>query len=1370
MSESSHGKRNWSPDKHELFALLLKKKGLRIPPDETIPRNEESGPTKASFAQQRIWFLDQLEGGLPVYNVPGAYRLRGHLNVEALQQGLVELVQRHDSLRTTFEMQNDELVQIVRSNPNVNHTLVDLQHLPANQREAEVLRQASEEARKPFDLTVGPLLRVCLYQLGVEDYLLLIVVHHSISDAWSLSVLFGELSSLYEANVTGKPTDLPKLSRQYTDFAAWQRKRLRGDVLQAKLDYWTEHLSGASDALELPTDHPRSPLQSLTGAKASLPIPKETCEGLKALSDREGVTLFMTLLTVYKILLHRYTMQDDIVIGAPIANRTRPEMEGMIGCFVNTLVLRTSLSGNPTFRELLGRVRKTALKAYEHQDLPFEKLVEAVQPQRTLNRNPIFQVMFQLVNTPQVVMTLPDVEASAVEIDSGTSRFEFSLSMIEDKNGLCANVEYCSDYFEPATIQRMLRHFEHLLQVVVARPSDRIEALEILPDEERHRLLLEWNETRADVPHNTFHDLFETQVARSPDAVAATYEDQQLTYRELNTRADRLACCLKKRDVRTDVPVGIYLNRSLDILVAMLGILKAGGAYVPLDPVYPQERLTFMIQDSGMTTLVTTRSVQPTLSLPEKVKPFYIDEDWSESIPGDDNQPSETSPNDLAYVIYTSGSTGKPKGVEIPHRALVNFLCSMSKEPGFAYGETLLAVTTLSFDIAGLELLLPLCHGGRVALVGRDVAADGRRLIEALEESNATLMQATPATWRLLLDVGWTGNPELKILCGGEALPADLVGPLLERCTELWNMYGPTEATIWSTLSRVRSAHDSVSIGRPIQNTTIYILDRHQQPVPVGIPGELYIGGMGLARGYRNRADLTAERFVPNPFTDEPNARIYRTGDQGMFFSDGNIRFLGRMDDQVKIRGFRIELGEVETALHKHPALQDAVASVQEDAAGLKQIVAYVVPSNTQVPSMKDLRSFLSKTLPNYMLPSIITTLDTIPLTPNGKVDRKALPIPERQEEDNDQYVAPQDDLQLQLTKLWENILSTAPIGVKDNFFEIGGHSLLAAQLFARIEKDMGVNIPLATLFHAPTVEQLAELLRSDNWKPSWASLVPIQPEGSRPPLFCVHGAEGNVLLYRDLARHLGRNQPLYGLQAKGLDGTEPYFTRFEDMAAHYVQEIKTIQPKGPYYLGGYCLGGSLALEMAQQLHAQGDEVAFLAFLETYNIREAEPVLSSRYYRVYNRLQNILFHLNNVALLPHRDKLLFVREKMKVAKTRIARHVVSHISTGMQALGLNNGTPMPHVRITKVNDKAHENYVPKPYSGRVALFRPNRLFAGCEDPEFGWRNIIEQEIDVHVLPVFPRGMLVEPFVEVLASKLSDCLSKAEASLTQTSTD
>jgi amino acid adenylation domain-containing protein len=1036
-----------------------------------------------SFAQQGLWFINQLTPDSPTYNIPIVINFKGCINLTALQDSLNEIIRRHEVLRTSFTVVDGQPVQVINQAVLLTLAVEDLRVLPESDRTQEVQRLACELAQQPFDLSAQSLLRAKVLQLNDKNYYLVITLHHIIADGWSIGVLIKELAALYEAFSQGKLPPLLELPIQYKDFINWQQKWLECDRIQSLLTYWKQKLSGELAVLNLPTDRARSPVQTFKGAQAKLVVSQILTKELKNLSRQEGVTLFMTLLTAFKTLLYRYTGQTDILVGSPIANRNRAEIKTLIGFFVNILVLRTELSGKLNFKELLARVKSTALEAYVHQDLPFEKLVEELQPSRDLSYNPLFQVMFVLQNIPKPNFSLPDVSVSYEEGYNGTSKFDLTLFMEDSEQGLVATCEYNTDLFNVDTITRMLGHFQTLLESIVSDPQQCVSDLQLLTPSEVQQLLVEWNDTKTDYPQDKcIHQLFEEQVEKTPDAVAVVFENQQLTYRELNKRANQLAHYLQQLGVKPDVMVGICVERSIEMVVGLLAIMKAGGAYMPLDPAYPKERLAFTLADSQVSVLLAHAHLVNDLP-PHSAQLVCIDTDSTAFADySAENLVSNAMPEDLAYVIYTSGSTGKPKGVQIPHSAVVNFLSTMRQIPGLAKEDILLSVTTLSFDIAALELYLPLIVGARLVLVNREITTDSNQLLKQLVSNGVTVMQATPATWRMLVAAGWQSKNTMKILCGGEALDSSLAYQLLERGKEVWNLYGPTETTIWSAVQKVnyQQQQQGVSfIGRPIANTQFYILDPHQTLVPVGVPGELHIGGVGLARGYWNRPELTREKFIYSPF--ESGKRLYKTGDLARYLTDGKIEFLGRIDHQVKIRGFRIELGEIEALLEQHPQVRETVVVAREDIPNDCRLVAYLVNHDNATPSVNELRGFLKEKLPEYMLPSAFVVLDALPLTPNRKVARRALPVPESLRPTlTTSYQVPQSEMEQQIAKLWQEVLHLDKVGIHDNFFDLGGHSLLMLQVNNKLRAILQRDISVITMFQNPTIYSLAQYLSQE--------------------------------------------------------------------------------------------------------------------------------------------------------------------------------------------------------------------------------------------------------------------------------------------------
>jgi iturin family lipopeptide synthetase A len=1035
------------------------------------------GELPLSFAQQRLWFFNQLEPESAAYNVPGAIRLQGQLNVAALAQSLQEIVRRHEALRTNFTSLDGQAVQIIHPPGDWQLTVLDWQHLSAPEQEHQTQQLATNEAERPFDLATEPLLRVTLLVLSQQEHILMLCMHHIVSDGWSIGVLVQEIVTLYSAYCQGQPSPLPELSIQYADFARWQRQWLQGQVLESQLDYWQTQLAFAPALLELPTDRPRPAVQSFRGGQQSFTLTPDLTSALNHLSRKQGVTLFMTLLAALDTLLYRYTGQVDILVGSPIANRNHSEIECLIGFFVNTLVLRTDISGNPSFGELLTRVREMTLAAYAHQDLPFELLVEALQPERNLSHTPLFQVMFALDNTPLSEMELPGLTLSPWATENSTAAFDLILSMQETAEGLVGEWEYNSDLFDAATITRMTGHFQTLLEGIVAHPKQRIAELPILTAPERQQLLFEWNDTHTEYPqHQCIHQLFESQVERTPDAVAVVFAEQQLTYRELNSRANQLAHYLRSLGVITEVLVGICVERSLEMVVGLLGILKTGGAYVPLDPEYPQERLSFMLADTQVQVVLTQQRLVERLPKHE-AQVICLDEAWEQIAQHNhENLVSGVTPSDLADVIYTSGSTGIPKGVMVTHFGLYNLAQAQIQLFDLVSSSRILQFASISFDASIWEIIMALGSGATLYLSTKDSLFPGSGLIQLLRDYGITHITLPPSA---LAVMPVQELPALQtMIVAGEACSVDLISQWSVG-RRFFNAYGPTEATVCATVAQWALTDRKLTIGRPIANTQVYILDSYLQPVPVGVLGELHIGGVGLAQGYLNRSELTNEKFIPNPFSNDPEeTRLYKTGDLARYLADGNIEYLGRIDNQVKIRGFRIELAEVEAVLSQHPSVQQTVVIAREDVPGNKRLVAYLVTHPEQTPTITQLRQFFKEKLPEYMIPGAFVFLDTLPLTPNGKVDRRSLPAPDTSHRSLETgFVAPRTPTEEIVASIWSEVLGLQRLSIHDKFFELGGHSLLATQVISRLREVFSIDLPLRSLFETPTVEGMCQAI-----------------------------------------------------------------------------------------------------------------------------------------------------------------------------------------------------------------------------------------------------------------------------------------------------
>ncbi|BAY38737.1 amino acid adenylation [Nostoc sp. NIES-2111] len=1062
-----------------------------------------------SYAQQRLWFLDKLNPNSPFYNLLVALRLDGTLNRTALQQSLQEIIYRHEALRTNFITVDGEPVQVIREQPfdfaqgkgaalrltstslrDATRTLgtsrseqgsaaevgygilsiVDLQHLSITEKEIALQQLAQQQAHQPFNLADESLIRTTLVVLSQTEQALLVFIHHIVFDGWSMGVFVQELMALYNAYSQGRMSPLTPLSIQYADFAIWQRQWLQGDVLQSQLSYWKQQLKDAPALLSLPTDRPRPPVQTFAGAYQKFPLSAQLTDRLTKLSQEQGCTLFMTLLAAYDTLLYRYTGQSDILVGTPIANRDRSEIEGLIGFFVNTLVMRSNLAGNPSFSELLTRVREVALGAYTHQNLPFEMLVEALQPERNLSHTPLFQVVFNLQNSPVQELELAGLTVSSLPVESTTTKVDLALSMENTTQGLLGVWEYNTDLFDASTIERITGHFVTLLEAIVANPQERISQLPLLTAVEQ-QLLVDWNNTWVDYPENKcIHQLFEEQVQHTPDAVAVVFENQQLTYQQLNCRANQLAYYLRSLGVKPDTLVGICVERSIDMVMGLLGILKAGGAYLPLDPEYPPERLSFMLEDAQVPLLLTQQKLIERLPQ-HQAKLICLDEIWSQIA-----QNNQTNPNigvrafHLANVIYTSGSTGRPKGVMVEHKGLCNLAQAQIQTFGLTSDSRVLQFASFSFDASIWEVVMAFGSGGTLYLGTKDSLLPGKPLIERLRDYAITHITLPPSA---LAVMPIEELPALQtIIVAGEACPAELIKQWSVG-RNFFNAYGPTEATVCATIAKCTPEDEKISIGKAIANTQVYILDKNLQPVPVGVPGELHIGGVGLARGYLNRTELTQEKFIHNPFG---TGRLYKTGDLARYLPDGNIEYLRRIDNQVKIRGFRIELAEIESLLGQHSNVQNCCVIAHEKTPSNKSLVAYVVPQTDVTLTTEELRQFLANQLPGYMVPAAFVILESLPLTPNGKVDRRALPNPDLHQESLD-YVMPNTEIETIIADIWQKTLAIEKVGIYNNFFELGGHSLLLVKVNQQLQEKLGLELSIVDMFNYPTIHSISQYL-----------------------------------------------------------------------------------------------------------------------------------------------------------------------------------------------------------------------------------------------------------------------------------------------------
>lgn len=1182
-------------------------------PAKTIKLDRGQGPFPLSFAQESLWIYDQMEPGGFRYNVPVAVRITGSLNISALEQGLTEIARRHETWRTTFSSEGGRPFQQIAPFLLVTIPAIDLSGISSSEREKVAAGLAIDHGKRPFDLSRLPIFRpLLIWQCAEnEDHILTLTSHHIISDRWSCSLVVEELIAHYDAFSGGVASGLPEPVFQYRDYALWQRELLSQKNLESHLSYWREQLAGSLPVLDLPTDRPRPAIQSYKGGSKRLRLLPDLVEQLEILRHEERASLFMVMLAAFTTLLFRYTGQDDIVVGVPIANRTRPEIEKVIGFFVNTLLIRTRLSPHSTFRELLRRVREVTLDAYAHQDLPFEKLVQDLQPGRDPSRNPLFQVCMAFQNIGIPPLEMRDARLQLLDNEWGISRLDLSLFIWEtltsesQGGGLTTHYSFNADLWNHATIDRMAGHYQAVLETILADPDNRIAALPFLTRPERHQLRLEWNSVMVETPREAcMHELFESQVEATPDRVAVIFEDDHLSYHGLNRRSNQLGHMLQRIGVGPEDVAGIFLERSVEMIVGVLGIMKAGGAYLPLDPRYPKDRASFMLKDAGVRVLVSKSELLGQMPAEDTYWTVCLDRDREQiAAEREQNPRSNARDRNLAYIIYTSGSTGKPKGVMIEHRSFVNLSVAFDRAVYAGRGKPLRVSMNapLVFD-ASVKQWMQLLGGHTVCVIPEEVRADGAELASYLDRLDIQVLDTTPAQLKGVLAAGVTaraGVPQM-VFVAGEAID-ELTWENLRRDkrTDYYNLYGPTECTDDTTYQLINGRPGRPTIGAQIGNIELHITEKETSLVPIGVAGELHIGGASPGRGYLNRQEATAERYVPSPHGRSAGGRLYKTGDIVRRLPDGNIEFVGRKDRQVKIRGYRIELGEVEAALREHAGVRDAVVIAEEDHTRGKRLVGYIV-DNEEITG-KELLDYLGKRLPEHMIPSALVKLDEIPLTHNKKVDYAALPASSHAGPlIKETYVAPQDNVERELAAIWEGVLGVKPIGVHDNFFRLGGHSLLAIQMMMKVRQRFDIKLIASAVLGAPTIASLAALIRGRYTPVDSPVLAPLKADGERALLFCVHPAGGQVMIYKHLADSLSPAQPVYGVQSRALMNPLIEFESFDTMALEYARAIREQQTEGPYYLAGWSIGGVIAVSIARELEHQGQIAAFVGLIDSY--------------------------------------------------------------------------------------------------------------------------------------------------------------------------
>ncbi|MFN6462895.1 MAG: amino acid adenylation domain-containing protein [Nostoc sp. DedVER02] len=1351
-------------NKAEILAFLKAAK-TQVAVTEEIPTLSADSPKPLSFAQQRVWLLAQLQGPSATYNMPIALQLNGSLNIDALRSSLAYLLNRHESLRIYFPTVAGQPQIALRNLDELEVLAVqDCRNLDESQYLQHLI---NAHAQQPFDLNTGPLFTAKLLQLQERKFVLLINMHHIISDGWSMGVFVRELRQAYTAFTQGQTPNFPPLAIQYSDYAAWQRNWLQGEVLEKQINYWKNQLGDASPLLELPTDYPRPSQQSYRGDRFLYSLTPELSAAVKNFSQQQGVSLFMTLLAALNILLSRYSRQNDLCIGSPIANRTHSQTEGLIGFFVNTLVLRNQINPEQSFIEFLQQTRQTCLDAYAHQDIPFEVLVEKLQPERSMSYNPLFQVMFALENNESPDLSLPGLEIEWLGVKGAIAKFDLTLMVMEYDNQLNCSWEYATDLFEKATIQRMAEQFEVLLKGIIDNPNQPIHTLPLMTAAELLQLQ-SWNQTQTDYPKNkTLVDLFEQQVRKNPDNQAVFFESQTLTYQEINQKSNQLANYLiHNYQIQPDTLIGISVERSLEMIIGVLGILKTGAAYVPIDPNYPPERIQFMLEDSEISVLLTQNILLDKLPLTElKHQVICLDEEvFAEELTHNPN-PQITADN-LAYVIYTSGSTGQPKGVAIEHKAIVNLALGWVETFQVQPHSRVLQFGSFSFDLSIGEIATALSAGACLYLAHQESLLPSQALVDFLTQHKITHIFLPPSALAILPKATLSNLQSIGV--GGEACLAELVSQW-GTGRRFYNCYGPTECTVIVAIATLANGNalcqpngKKPSIGKPSPNLRIYILDAHNQPLPPGIPGELCVAGVGLARGYLNRPEISAQKFIEIELFGKTE-RIYKTGDLARWNAEGNLEYFGRIDEQIKLRGFRVELGEIESLLLQHPLVKEAAVILYKTETN-QSLIAYVTGITNHLSI--ELKNYLRSRLPDYMIPAQIVVLDELPLTPNGKIDRKALPTPNL--EIQGLYTAPRNEVEQKLAQLWSAVLERQEIGIYNNFFDLGGHSLLAIKLLNNIQQVFGQQLALSSLFQNPTIDQLAEQISNTGVQQSHPDLLLLQPQGNATPLFCLPGANGHGFYFQDLATNLGNEHPVYGLETPGRDGLNPLPNSVELHASQLIEVLHQQQPQSPYILVGYSSGCAVAFEMALQLEQQSEKIEFLAILDSGLVSCPEHLTNRTeidwIWQLLQRieaLKGVSFGLKYTDLAAQNDD----QARWNLAAEYLYRYNVLPEHSTLDLLKTN-------MQVMKVLTLNYANYQPKhSISAPIVLFRAQEVheivvrelqaFSDYDLPDWRWQTYAQKPVKVISIPGNHGRMLYEPNVKVLATQLQTVMQEAK---------
>jgi amino acid adenylation domain-containing protein len=1387
--------------KQEILSFLQQTQKYAIPPAiQPCDRNQQ---LLLSFAQQRLWFLTQLEGASATYNMQLVLQLSGSLNVIALTWSLDEIVQRHEVLRTTFDAIDGQPYQVIHNDIKFELPIVNLQHLGEDVKQSEVKRATQEDAQRPFDLERDLMLRGMLLQLQPDEFVLVLSMHHIASDGWSLRVLLEEMVKLYEIfSRDGKSASspLPPLDIQYADFAQWQRKWLQGKVLAQQLKALRSSLIDAPPLLQLPTDYPRPARQTFNGATFNSYLSPELSKALNLLSHKHGSTLFVTMLAAFMVLLSRYSDQENIVVGSHIANRNRKQIEPLVGFFVNTLALRADLCENPTFLSVLNQVTQVVQAAYDHQDVPYEMLVEELVPERNLSYSPLCQVTFVMQNVPQSgALQLPGLTVDWQDRGEVMARFDLTLFVFEEEERLICTWRYNVDLFRSDTIEAMAANFQTLLDAIVTHPAGQIRTLPLLSKSEQQKIFRLAQSTMNRSARKSFTELFEDRVQQTPDKLALIGQNlqetqlQYLSYQDLNHKVNQLAHHLQTLGVKADVSVGVYLPRSIAAVIAALAVFKIAGTYVPLDSGYPKQRIQYMMEEAQVSILLSKQELIQ--YLPEDGETIIIALDRDEAViasQSGENLRIQDPVDSIAYIMFTSGSTGQPKGVLATYGNVCNYVHALPPALGIRSSDIYLHAASFSFGSSIRQFGIPLCQGATVVIATYREMMEPLALFQTIKSHAVTVIDLVPSHWSSCIDIlellesseraNLLDHKVRLVLAASDTLTFDLPYRWrfeLNHPADVINMYGQTETTGIITIYPITDLYlipenrtKAVPLGYPIANTQVYVLDKHLQPLPPGVPGDLYISGESLSAGYLNRPDLNKERFFPNPITANPEQCLYSAGDRVRYLPDGNLEFLGRHDYQVKLRGYRIELGEIEAALLTHPAVQKAVVVTQGESLERKNLVAYVVlttdennlPLTTSLSL--ELRNYLRERLPQYMIPGEFVPLTTIPTNVNRKVDRLALPQPVATVVAPG-FVPPRDSLEQQLTEIWRDILGLCPASVQEGFFDVGGHSLLAVRLMTQIQKQLARQVPLAAIFEHQTIEALAAWLRQQPHSEPQKSqlLVPIQPQGTKPPFFCIPGVGGTTSYLYHLSRHLGPNQPFYGLQGAGLDGiTSPHET-IEAAATDYITAIQEVQPHGPYYLGGHSFGGKVAFEMAQQLQRQDEQIALLAIFDSIPYKlpdrdEGEFAENEIDNSTEKEVSNLILYLDAIAecmgkpsnttyeqlaVLNPGERLLRIKQELEQLNFLPLSSNVNEVR-GLIEVVLTSFHASKIYRPTKIENTSVTLFSPESHCSTVRERQVER-----------WSEI--GKVTLHIVPGTHASMLAEPNVSVLSEHLANVLTK-----------